>query len=252
MKRIISIFVFLVALHNLNAQQLNTHHLYKNGYSYLKLNNDTAEFKIYNNKLTCNYMKGKGTFYIEDSVIYVKTTYAINENSARFENVGADILNGKLSIEVYDQNNNEISIFNISLIGVKGKKQYYTKKCENKICEIDLNETTKPLSVKINVLNDSTKKHLLPFDIPVKSIKTNKIHVYLTDVLFIEDKLVEFHLKKDKNNVFVIGPKNIYHEDKVKFNFFKTKIMRHLYPCSDISIELYDEFYPETGLQKDD
>jgi hypothetical protein len=92
---------------------------YKNGSSYLKLNNDTAEFKICRGKLSFRYLQGKGSFYIKDSVIWIKTTLSDEEKYPKYEDIGHSAFNEKLSIEVFTHNNEKISVFDVIVRGEK-------------------------------------------------------------------------------------------------------------------------------------
>lgn len=240
--------------------------LYQNDSSYLKLNGDTAEFAIYKKLYTdtmeyrlykkthqdtirffnrlqrYRHIQGKGAFYVKDSVIYIQTIGNNKESYPKFEDVGDSELNEKLSIEVFDQNNNMFSTFYVRVEGVKNGIRY--EKDSINTCEVNLSDIKKPVLVRVYPLNDSFQKCFFPLEIPVNLIKTNKIKVYLTNTLLVKDKLVKFHLKKEEHGVSVTGPQGIYKEkeEKRKFIFFKET---HIYPCSGISIPLYESPVPE-------
>lgn len=100
MKTIIPSFILLFLIFNhLQSQQLVNIRIYKNDNSYLKMYQDTAEFKIYtkeyldtmeyrtykkNNQDTIvffnrlqkyHYIEGKGTFNIKDSIIHINPVH---------------------------------------------------------------------------------------------------------------------------------------------------------------------------------
>ncbi len=228
---ILSILLFLV-YNQLHSQQLEKYSIYRNDSSYLRLNQDNiAEFRIlkklhqdtmeyveysilkkkhqdtiqYFEKLQkYRHYEGKGNFYIKDSVIYINTTKIKNKDYPRFEDIGQSEFNGKLSIEVFDLNNNRYSTF---YVRVETKKNWIRfVETDGNTCYIDLSKIRKPVSILIFPINDSVRKCFFPFEIPVQSIKTNKIKVYLTDLYVIKDKLIKFRLNKDENGIFIIAP----------------------------------------------
>jgi hypothetical protein len=253
MKQIVFFFILSFSC-KLYSQQLDIQCIFQNDSSYLKLHtNNIAEFKIHkklyqdtaeyrvHKKLqqdTVQFFKrlqqyyhyeGKGSFYIKDSIIYINTTGDNKKSYPTFEDIGQSKFDGKLSIEVFDQNSN---IFSTFYIYVKGKESKRYEKSDNNTCEVDLNKIKKPVSIRIYPYNNSVQRCFFSFEIPVKSIKTNKIRVYLTNILLVKDKLMKFQLKKDGHNVFVVGPKDISKEDK-------RRIIKDIYPCYNMSILLY-------------
>ena len=252
MKKILNLVLILFTMQNLYSQQSDIPCFYERDSSYLILNKDTAEFKMYNIKYGIRYLKGKGTYYLKDSVIYIKTVFSESDNFTRFEDVGQSELKDKLSIEVFDENNTRVSEFSYGIVGKNIKKEYnrYRETNVGEISEIDLNKVKKPDYIWISVKSDHSLADEIngthfykDIQIPVKSIKTDKIKVYLTYDKLVYDTLVRFELGKDNKNIFVFGPKGIYRDEPVKTRFYfitrrlllpatSNKIIKMYAPCS--------------------
>ena len=182
MKNLMNIILFLFTMQNLYSQQSDIPCFYKRDSSYLILNKDTAEFKMYNIKYGIRYLKGKGTYYLKDSVIYIKTVFAESDNFTRFEDIGQSELKDKLSVEVFDENNIIVSEFSYEIVGENIKKQY--NRCgetnEREIAEIDLTKVKKPNYICISVKSDHPLADEIngthfsrDIQIPVNSITTH-------------------------------------------------------------------------------
>ena len=238
MKKITLFILLFLTCGHLHSQQLEKYCVFKNDSSYLKLYQDSiAEFKIYKKTYpdtmlyqaykrthqdTAMYfnmlqrycqMEGKGTFYLKDSAIYINTALSDEEYYPKFENVGNSNFNGKLSLEVFSQDNKKIKEFDII---IRGKGYYDKKTYYDGVCEIDLLNVKKNGSIQVVVENNSIHKSYVGITIPLKSINTDKIKVYLTDIVWIRNKLLKFKIERKNNSFCVIGP--IEEHSKRRFN----------------------------------
>ena len=250
MKNLICFVFFLLSIQNMYSQQSDIPYFFKSDSSYLILNNDTADFKMYNIKYRIRYVKGRGTYYFKDSVIYINTIFTGDDNFTRFEDIGQSELKDKLSVEIFNENNVMASKFFYTIVGERTKKQYneYRGVYESGIGEIDLNRVRKPDYIWISIASDNyladeinSTNYSRSIKISVRSIKTNKIKVYLTPDKIVYDTLVRFELGKDDHGIFVFGPKGIYPPDepvKSKFYFLMRRIL--LPTTSNKKIKMYD------------
>jgi hypothetical protein len=193
-------------------EQFNNVHRFKNT-SYLKLNKDSAEFKIYRLNGIC--LAGKGLYNIKDSIIYITTVLPDKDYYPKFENVGQSDLNRKLLIEVYTPDNERIQRFRII---IRGKNLYHEEKSDNGICEIDLHIFKRPISIEIRAFNDSNQKSFVSLEIPCNTIKTDKIKVYLTNIIWIRNRIEKFKVEKSGDSYCVTGPLQDKPKSKLKFN----------------------------------
>lgn len=248
MKKLMYFILLMLGIQNLHSQQSDIPCFYKKDSSYLILNKDTARFKMYNIKYGIRYLKGKGIYYLKDSVIYIKTVFAENDDFTRFEDVGQSELKDKLSVEVFDENNTRVSEFSYGIVGENIKNQYnrYDETNVGEISEIDLTKVKKPDYIWVSIKSDHSLADEIngthfskDIQIPVKSIKTDKIKVYLTYDKLVYDTLVRFELGKDDRGIFVFGPKGIYRDESVKTRFYFLTRRLLLPATSNKKIKMY-------------
>jgi len=237
-------------MQNMHSQQSSgIPSFYKKDSSYLILNKDIAEFKMYNIKYRIRYVKGRGTYYLKDSVIYIKTILTEDDNLARFEDVGQFELKNKLSVEVFNENDTMVSTFIYEIVGENIKNRYnrYREVYESGVSIIDLNRVRQPDYIWISAMSDNYladenngTNYSRSISIPVKSIKTDKIKVFLTCDKLIYDTLVRFELGKDDLGIFVFGPKGIYPPDEpIKTKFYWLTGRTLLPTTSNKKIKMY-------------
>jgi len=248
MKKIIFSLLLLIFIQNLCSQQIVIPHFFLKDCSYLILNEDTAEFRMHNVKYGIRYIKGKGTYYIKDKVIYISTIRTDDETFTRWEDVGQSELQDKISIEVFNENNIKISNFIYEIVGekFKNKNNKYREVFDNELDGVDLNKVERPNYLWINAISDNyfddelnETNYSRSITIPIESIKTDKIIVYLKCDKLIYDKIVRFELGKDEQGFFVFGPKGIYIDESVKTKSYFLKRKKILAFYSNKKLKMY-------------
>lgn len=219
---------------------------YSNDSSYLRLANDTAYFKTYKMKFGSKYYEGKGIYFLQDNIIYIKTGPEEPGKFTNYKEIGTSQLVDSLMIEVFDQNGARIPASEIQIRTRNDK--LFIKSIQDEPEVISIKSYEYPIEIIVSgrdnsieyAIDPTPQKYYTSLLIPIDSIKTNRVEVYLTEVCHIYDKIVTFELKKDEKGLFVEGPRIVVDDGIIsKVNPFTGTYMIRIDMTGNKTVKMY-------------